>query len=228
MALIRFAGQRTHRLIASRYPTIGVFDDLVDPADAGAAMRLESLTNDRLTGALGRLAAIPEADRAQGEPGASLAMAAFLHPAPGGGRFNREDLGAWYAACDPSTAIAETLFHHTRRLRASAGGFPNTIQMRELVSTPTADLDDIRGLQMQRRELYDPDPGRYAAAQAFGEDLRKAGIDGILFDSVRRPGGENIVLYKPRLAVPVLQGHHYDYSWDAAGTPVILRLSAVA
>ena len=65
-----------------------------------------------------------------------------------GKRFNRETLGAWYAACDPATAIAETLYHHTRRLRASAGGFPNTIQMRELISTPTADLHDIRGLDL--------------------------------------------------------------------------------
>lgn len=228
MALIHFAERQTHRLIASRYPTVGVFDDLVDAADAEAAMRLESLTNDRMTGALGRLAAIPAADRAQGEQGASLAMAAFLHPSPGGGRFNRETLGAWYAACDPATAIAETLYHHTRRLRASAGGFPNTIQMRELISTPTAELHDIRGLQGERPELYDPDPAHYSASQAFGEGLRTAGADGILFASVRHSGGENVVLYKPRLAVPVIQGHHYDYCWDAAGEAVVLRLTAVA
>lgn len=228
MAVIHFAERRTHRLIASRYPTIGVFDDLVDPADAEAAMRLESLTNDRLTGALGRLAAIPEADRAHGEPGASLAMAAFLHPSPGGGRFNRDDLGAWYAACDPATAIAETLYHHTRRLRASASGFPSSIQMRELISSPIADLHDLRGLQAARTDLYDPEPARYAPSQALGEDLRNAGADGILFDSVRRAGGENIVLYKPRLAVPVLQGHHYDYCWNAAGEALVHRLTSVA
>jgi hypothetical protein len=41
--------QKTHRLIASRFPTVGVFDDLTsDPQDLRAAFLLESLTNDRL------------------------------------------------------------------------------------------------------------------------------------------------------------------------------------
>ncbi|NBC34842.1 MAG: RES domain-containing protein [Alphaproteobacteria bacterium] len=119
----------THRLINSGYPTLGVFDDLVSPEDAEAAMELEGLTNDRLSGALGRLEAIAPADRAFGQTGASMAMAAFLHPSPGGGRFNTDRLGAWYAACDRQTAIAETLFHHERRLRTSAAVFPATIKM---------------------------------------------------------------------------------------------------
>lgn len=219
---------RTHRLIASRYPTIGVFDDLVSPDDARAAMELESLTNDRLTGALGRLDAIPRADWALEASGASLVMAAFLHPPPGGGRFNAATLGAWYAACELETAIAETQFHHTRRLKASAGGFPATIQMRELVSTPKADLHDLRGRQAEAPELYDPDPARYRAAQNFGEGLRKAGANGIVFDSVRCAGGCNIVLFKPRLAVPVIQGDHYVYAWDGAGRPQVDRLTSIA
>ena len=219
---------RTHRLIASRYPTVGVFDDLVAPEDARAAMELESLTNDRLTGALGRLDAIPRADWAVDAPGASLAMAAFLHPAPGGGRFNAAELGAWYAACELETAIGETLYHHTRRLKASAAGFPATIQTRELLSTPKADLHDLRGRQAEAPELFDPDPASYAASQSFGETLRRAGADGIVFDSVRRAGGCNIVLYKPRLAVPVTQGDHYRYAWDAAGRAQVDRLTSVA
>ena len=216
---------RTHRLIASRYPTIGVFDDLVSPEDAAAAMALESLTNDRLTGALGRLLAIAREDWAVGPPGATLAMAAFLHPSPGGGRFTAPALGAWYAACDPDTAIAETLYHGTRRLAASEGGFPATIQMRELLSTPTATLHDIRGVDAP--DLYDPDPARYAASQRFGEGLRAAGADGLLFDSLRRSGGENLVLFKPRLAVPVVQGDHFAYAWDAAGRASVSRLGRV-
>ena len=41
--------RKTHRLIASKYPTVGVFDDLTsDPTDVRAAFILEALTNDRL------------------------------------------------------------------------------------------------------------------------------------------------------------------------------------
>ncbi len=220
--------RRTHRLIASRHPTIGVFDDLVDPADAEAAMELESLTNDRLTGALGRLAAIPRTDWAVGQTGATLAMAAFLHPSPGGGRFNSDGLGAWYASCDPDTAIDETLYHHTRRLRASDAGFPATIQMRELLSTPDCRLHDVRGRQSDRPELYDPDPTHYGGSQRFGEELRRSRSDGILFDSVRRSGGENIAIFRPRLLVPVIQGDHYTYSWDGSGRHTVSRLTNVA
>ena len=218
---------RTHRLIASRYPTVGVFDDLVGAEDAQAAMDLESLTNDRQTGALGRLAAIPRDAWAIGQPGATMAMAAFLHPSPGGGRFTAAALGAWYAACDLKTAIAETLYHHSRRLRASAGGFPATIQMRELLSTPRAKLHDLRGHQAEHPDLYDPDPAHYGAGQRFGEALRAAGADGIAYDSVRRAGGDNIVIFKPRLVMPVTQGDHYAYQWDADGGSIVSRLTTV-
>jgi len=41
--------RKTHRLIASKYPTVGIFDDLAsDPGDVRAAFILEALTNDRL------------------------------------------------------------------------------------------------------------------------------------------------------------------------------------
>jgi hypothetical protein len=41
---------KTYRLIASKYPTVGVFDDLAsDPGDLRAAFILEALTNDRLS-----------------------------------------------------------------------------------------------------------------------------------------------------------------------------------
>lgn len=217
----------THRLVASRWPTVGVFDDLVDPKDAEAAMELEGATNDRLTGALGRLAAIPPRERAVGT-GASIAMAAFLHPSPGGGRFNSERLGAWYAACDIGTAIGETLYHHGRRLRASARGFPNRIQMRELRSAPRAMLRDIRGMTTDRPDLYDPDPSNYPRSQAFGGALRHAGADGIVYDSVRRADGVNVVLFKPRLVMPVLQADHYEYTWDISGKASVARLTNVA
>jgi RES domain-containing protein len=217
----------THRLIASRWPTVGAFDDLVDPADAEAAMELEGATNDRLTGALGRLAAIPAGDRAMG-PGATIAMAAFLHPSPGGGRFSHERLGAWYAACEPETAIQETLFHHGRRLRASESGFPNRMEMREVLSNPRASLRDLRGLRARCPELYDPEPSQYHTSQKFGEDLRRSGADGIIYESVRHTVGTNIVLFKPRLVMPVRQGEHYVYTWDASGTASVAKLTNMA
>ncbi len=54
----RFRG-RTSRLIASRFPTIGVFDDIAGgEEDLRAAFELEDLTNTRLV-ATERLRSIP-------------------------------------------------------------------------------------------------------------------------------------------------------------------------
>src|SRR5882724_1160074 len=116
MAMTKY-NERSHRLIPSRYPPIGLFDEYGTPEDAAAAMELETMSNDRTSGALGRLNAIPKGDWALGKSGSNMAMAAFLHPAPGGGRFNTEALGAWYASQRVETAIQETLHHNERRLR---------------------------------------------------------------------------------------------------------------
>lgn len=224
MALIDF-NQKSHRLIASVYPPTGVFDEFGNAEDVLAAMELEGMTNDRQTGALGRLNSIPEQDWTVGESGSNMAMAAFLHPSPGGGRFNTENLGAWYASIALETAMEETLYHHTRRLKASDAGFPNTIQMRELISHPKAQLHDLISDKDQHREFYkDQD---YSASQAFGEDLRKSGQDGIMYESVRHIGGKNIVIFKPKILVPVVQGDHYNYSWDASGTHSVAKITNV-
>lgn len=214
---------RTHRLIASRYPTVGVFDTVAAPEDLEAALLIETLTNDRVAATLDRLHRLDRREWVLDQPGATLVMAAFCHTAPGGGRFNTDALGAWYCATEIETAIAETVCHHTRRLAHSAAGFRQTIQMRELLSTPAGAFHDLHGLQAQRPELYDPDS--YAASQRFGEDLRRSGADGIIYDSVRRNGGTNLVVFRPSLLPPVLQGDHYDYRWTGTPIPTVVKLT---
>ncbi len=225
MALVKF-NDRTHRLIASRHPTIGIFDDVGSVEDAQSAMELEGMTNDRQTGAQGRLDSIPTDHWAIGESGATIAMSAFLHPSIGGGRFNNENLGAWYASTAVETAIKETLYHNTRRLRASEGGFPNRIQMRELVSRPQADLHDLVSEKNKHPQFYESD--NYSASQAYGEDIRKSGSDGILYESVRHTGGKNIVIFKPKILLPVVQGDHYEYAWNSRGEHSVSKITNVS
>ena len=225
---------RTHRLIASRYPTIGVFDGLADDEEElRLAFLLESATNDRHRLHANRLSLLPLGEVVSG-PTASIVMAAFLHVDEQGGRFTDGRLGAWYASLAVETAIAETLDHSDRRLRLSEGAFPSTIQIRELVATPDVELCDLRGEQETRPELYHPDPANYAAAQAFAADLRwpgegGLGEDGLIYDSVRHEGGINLCLFRPSLIpLPVLQGDHYEYRWDARGQTHVVRLTNVA
>ena len=226
-ALVREA---THRLIASRYPPIGVFDDLAaDKNELAIAYLLESVTNDRLAVVARRLPFLPASEVVQG-PGATMVMAAFLHADEMGGRFTDGRLGAWYASFDADTAIAETVHHSTRRLRLSHGAFPTNIQMRALVGGIDCDLVDVRGQQRTRADLYDPDD--YKAGQTFGVALRWPvsgdGENGIVYDSVRRAGGTNVCVYRPSLVMlPVIQTGHYEYRWDANGQVTVLRLTNV-
>jgi RES domain-containing protein len=222
---------RTVRLIASRFPPIGVFDDITgSEADLRAAFELEELTNTRLMAAA-RLRQIPGGEVAHGAPGASLIMAAFLHASESGGRFTDGRLGGWYAATEIEVALAETVYHHERRLRASAEGFPARIQMRELVAAFDAEFLDLRGLQASHPDLYHPND--YAGSQAFAAARRwpfaTAAEAGVIYDSVRRPGGVNLCVWRPvSVPMPVEQGDHFDYVWDAAGKLSIVKLTSVA
>jgi RES domain-containing protein len=216
---------RTYRLIASRWPTVGVFDSVASADDLEAALVLESLTNDRVSETLTRLGRLNRSEWLTGQAGATLIMAAFCHPAPGGGRFNNEALGAWYCAIEIETAIAETVYHHSKRLAHSASGFRHVIQMRELISEVDTEVCDVRGLRGSDPDLYDPES--YAASQPFGEALRHAVANGIVYMSVRRPSGTNLVVYRPSLLPPIIQGNHFDYRWTGGLTPAVLKLTGV-
>jgi hypothetical protein len=223
--------RKTHRLVASKHPTIGVFDDLAsDASDLRAAFILEALTNDRLVAQ--RIGLLPDTEIVAGPvgSGATMVMAAFLHADPAGGRFTDGRLGGWYAL-ELETAIAETLYHNSRRLRLSASGFPNRIQIRQLIASVRTDLVDLRGLRRDRPDLYrDTD---YSASQAFAAELRwpRSGTpeNGIVFDSVRCERGTNICMFWPsKVPLPIIQGDHFEYFWDASGQPSVMKLTNVA
>jgi hypothetical protein len=198
----------TFRLIPSKFPPIGLFDTVARAADLEAVMELAGWTNDRLVSE--RVARLPRSEWVYGRPNASIVMAAFLHAAPSGGRFNGPDLGAWYAAADIVTSAAE-VGHHLRR-EAIARQVP---EVRRTFRAYTARLagayEDIRG---SRPDVHASDD--YSAGQALGETARREGSDGFLYDSVRRHGGTNIVAYRPSKVLDVTQAQHYEITvWSA-------------
>ncbi|MDB5541748.1 MAG: hypothetical protein JWQ89_3475 [Devosia sp.] len=198
------APQPTHRLIPSRFPPIGLFDTVATTADAAAVMELAGWTNDRVVKE--RLARLPPGEWVFGRPNSSIIMAAFLHAAPGGGRFNGPELGAWYASAAPATAIAE-VGHHLRREALARGLEAMQRVYRSYSSRLDGSYRDIRG---DAPELHAPD--NYAAGQVFGEGLRATGEDGVLYDSVRHRGGSNACAYRPSKVLDVTQAEHLEIS----------------
>jgi hypothetical protein len=163
-------------------------------------------------------------------PGATIVMAAFTHADEAGGRFTDGRLGAWYAAFDVDTAIAETLHHATRRLTLSDSAFPSNMQMRELIAKIDCPLVDTRNRKADFPHLYDL--SSYAASQAFATSLRwpdqGEGANGLVYDSVRQFGGTNVCIYKPSLVgLPVVQADHYEYRWDGGGKATVFKLTNV-
>jgi len=199
-----------YRIIPSRFPPIQLFEDVADPADLEAVFRIESLTNDRLRDEVGELARVPAAERVSG-PGTSFIMGAFTHLAPTGGRFTDGSFGAFYAARDRQTAVDETVYHRERFLRETAAP-PTQLDMRVLRVTLDAELHDLRGQHERWRAVYDPDD--YTDSQALARALRAAGAWGIVYDSVRRAGGECAAVFRPRALSGCKQAEHLGYVWD--------------
>jgi hypothetical protein len=199
----RPAPQPAHRLIPSRFPPIGLFDTVATPADLAAVMELAGWTNDRLLAH--RLARLPPSERVYGRPNASIVMAAFLHVAPGGSRFNGPELGAWYAAADIRTAAAEVA-HHLRREALDRGIDALERTCCAYTCRLEGDHVDIRGRHGVDEAVFASVD--YSASQAFGERLRSEGEVGIVYDSLRLAGGTSVVALHPSLMLAVVQADH--------------------
>ena len=198
------------RLIPSRYPTIHLFERVADPADWEALYWIESLTNPRLRDEVGNIELVPREERTSG-PGASVIMAPFTHLDPAGSRFADGTFGAFYAAADLATSIAETCYHREIFLRATRQG-PLELDMRSYLADVIARFHDLRGQRARVPDIYDPDS--YISSQVLGRRLKLNGSNGIVYDSVRHPGGECLAVYKPRLIQNLRQGAHLRYLWD--------------
>ncbi|MEO7850781.1 MAG: RES family NAD+ phosphorylase, partial [Rubrivivax sp.] len=134
----------SHRLIASRYPTVSLYDAIADPADLEAVFAIEALTNPRLRDELGQLQLVPPEERVSGA-GSTPVMAAFTHLNPEGSRFSDGSYGVYYASNHLETAIAEVSHHRALFLSRTAEAAID-IDLRLITATLAAPLHDLRTL----------------------------------------------------------------------------------
>lgn len=204
--------QPCFRVIPSRYPTIHLFERIADPAEWEALYWIESLTNPRLREEAGDINLVPREDRVSG-PGASVIMAPFTHLDAAGSRFADGTFGAFYAAAQLATSVAETRYHREIFLRATRQG-PIELDMRCYLADVASRFHDIRGMRTRTPEIYDPDS--YISSQVLGRRLKLSGSNGLVYDSVRHPGGECLAVFRPRLIQNLRQGVHLRYVWDGS------------
>jgi hypothetical protein len=200
------------RIVASRYPPIALFERLTtDTAVWDALIALEQITNPRVRDEAGDIALVAPDERVSG-PGASYVMASFTHLNPKGSRFSDGSYGVYYATAELETAVAETVFHFEAFARDS-GDPPRMEDMRVLVGAVDAEFEDVNGLAEPRRSQI-LDPVSYGVARAFARELRDAGANGVVWPSVRRPGGECVGAFRPRAAGLPRQERHLKYRWN--------------
>ncbi len=201
--------QPCYRIVSSRFPPIQLFEDVATPEELASIFAIESLTNPRLRQEIGELALIPPEDRIAG-PGSSPIMAAFTHLNREGSRFSDGTFGVYYAGRGMITAVRETV-HHTERFLRYSDEAAMDVDMRVYCADVAGDLHDIRD------DDADPawcDPDSYAASQALGVTLREEGSNGLVYHSVRNPGGQCVAIFRPPLLSPARQGAHLAYCWN--------------
>ena len=209
-----------YRLVPSHFPPIHLFEHLLDPHELDAAYALEALTNPRLRDEAGDIRLVAPGERVVG-PGASPVMAAFTHLG-GGTRFSDGSYGIYYAGSSLDVAIAETIYHRERFLSATAEK-SCSITMRCYTGRIAQPLHDIRGAAWNT--LHHPDD--YVPSQRFGKTLRAESSWGLLYRSVRKPGGECVAVLRPRALRQVRQSGHYAYLWDGERITDVLQLKRI-
>lgn len=203
-----------------RDPSLGDLPRARLEAIAADLAEIEGATSSRLTLEAASASLFP-----RGRPHAGFVNAAFAYSRPREpNRFSPAGRGAWYAALEVETALAEVTFHLTRSLR-QAGAFDAVVEWTELWSSVAGEFVDLRAAA-PKPPCLDPDPAvGYPAGVALAEEARAAGLNGIVYPSARRPGGTCIVALWPHAVQSVAQGAVWRTSWRGNPEPAAERIA---
>lgn len=205
------------RLVDSRYDLPGTaphaFDALAnDPATVADLVDLAQVTSARDIAERGDNPDFARNLLVAGVRFADVINAAFAYPpghGTGGGRFNDERVGAWYAACELPTAQAEVA-HHRARFLVDGGILAAELSFTPYVADVNADLAVLT--PRTDRALLQPDD--YLASQHFADTCRGQQIAGIRYPSVRRRSGTNVVALVPHVVQNVRRQPPRTARWD--------------
>lgn len=202
---------KSYRIISSIFPPIDLFEDTSDPADWELLVSLESKSNPRVNETIGQLALVPPTRRVSGL-GASYVMAPFTHVSPHWpGRFHDGTFGAYYAAQTVETALAETMYHRSNIFKASSEAPGWFSQFRELVGKIDHEFHALTAAPHHEEYLA---PDDYGPSQNLARALRAKGSAGLIYPSVRHPGGTCIAAFWPDVIGIPAQGRHFAYHFN--------------
>lgn len=223
-AFTGFNEKNTHRLIAqahAREPAVAPLCDT--PAELDALTRLEGMTSGRLMAERGQLEHVSPDELLTPDfgYGYSFVNAALIYTRAGGNRFNAEGRGAWYAAMEIETSLAEVAFHLDREIR-NAGGADNVSRYVQLVAHVEGWMADLHGEPGHAALHPEPAVG-YPPGQDLARAVRRRGGHGILYPSVRRQGGNCVAVFATTAFRAVTRGDAYALEWKGGQGPQVRR-----
>lgn len=218
--------QGFHRLIPARFSEGGTV--LEEIAESEKMLQdlilLDGATNDRIQGEQHGLIGISTYELVYGIPNAHIVNAAFTHTNEAGCRFNDHTRGAWYAADELETSLAEVTYHKARRLgEMVVPGLPGE-RPDEETSTYDDWLADFRAsfhILKPAKKFAEclkpaPVPCCYGASQQMARRLLEKQSNGIVYPSVRREGCRCLVCFRPALVYHPRRAERLEIRFRAA------------
>ena len=223
--VIRDAFARTVRFVTTARLRDSVLKALVDSQDELSELaEIESATSTRLIAQDHGIEGIPSEQLIHAVPHEAFINASFTYAKPMElNRFNGPGRGAWYAALDAPTCLAEVGFHMTQFLER-AGDYRAVVEYSELHASLAGEYLDLR--DMGDHPSLNPDPATgYPAGNALAQAALAKGINGIIYPSVRHPGGTCFAVLWPHAVQSVAQGSIFRLTWSGTPKPAIEQVS---
>jgi hypothetical protein len=218
LPVVREAFPRLVRLVTTARLRKSVLLALVEQDELDALAEIEGATSQRLIAETRGTAGLASNELVHGVSHPAFINAAFANSRPLElNRFNGPDRGAWYAAFAVETSLEEVKFHMTEFL-ARTGDFNATVEYAELFASFAGEFVDLRDSAEHPALSSDKAVG-YSAGNSLANAVRAAGINGIIYPSVRHQGGTCLVALFPHAVQSVAQGDVWRLTWEGEQAP---------
>ena len=107
---------------------------------------------------------------------------------------------------------------------AKSGVMTGVVDYAELFASMAGEFVDLRGAG--GHPSLDPEPAiGYPAGNAVADAARARGLNGVIYPSVRDPGGTCVVALRPNAVQSVAPGAVYRFVWSDDPEPAVTRVS---
>jgi RES domain-containing protein len=223
LPIVREAFPRTVRLVSTARLRDAGLRALVDQDEIAALAEIEGATSTRLRAEDHGLESVHANEFVYGVPHSIFINAAFAYSRPRDmNRFNRDGRGAWYAALDVQTCLNEVSFH-MRDFLGRAGQYEAVVEYAEMFSSMAGEFLDLRDID--HPSLHPDIAIGYPAGNLLADAARAKGLNGIIYPSVRHPGGVCLAALRPHAVQSVAPGDVYRMTWSGSPDPVITKVA---